>query len=524
MADSREAEWDLLEKSMPSADASRGEGEEAARGRGGEANAREDDRRRRRPGGSRERDGDDDQYGERSPGHGGERESRRDRRSRRRSRSRSRDADRDRGGRRRRRRRSRSRDAGMSTPEREEERERRRQEREADRQRREMEKLDRDTRTVFVTNLSTKLDERGIFRFFSKVGKVTDVRIIYDRHTPKSKGMAYVEFADKSFIHPALELTGQELNGQAIGVKTSEAEKNIAWEAEQAEKKKLGAAYGQGVPYVGNSGPCKLRVGGLHLGLREDDIKAVFEPFGELDFISMIKEEGEAKFASAFVQFKQTTHAMLALSQLNGLELVGIPIRVSIASQGAQAAASTMAAAVESLGELDEGGGGLKMDSRGRAALMARLAGQDKEVEKGFAIDPTTGLPTTVDAIKPMDAPGEALPLAAQPITQGVLGPGSPIPTPCLLLKNLFNAEEETDPEWWLDIAEDVKGECEKFGEVTHAFVDKDSRGFVYLKFGDTAGCTKAQQALHARWFAGRKIAAEFQFTEVYDGHFGLKN
>ena len=50
MADAREAEWDLLEKSMPSADASRGEGEEAARGRGGEANAREDDRRRRRPG------------------------------------------------------------------------------------------------------------------------------------------------------------------------------------------------------------------------------------------------------------------------------------------------------------------------------------------------------------------------------------------------------------------------------------------------------------------------------------------
>ena len=373
--------------------------------------------------------------------------------------------------------------------------------------------------------MSTKLDERGIFQFFSKVGKVTDVRIIYDRNTPTSKGMAYVEFSDRKFIHPALELTGRELNGQIISVKTSEAEKNIVWEAEQAQKKKLGAAYGQSMPYTGSAGPCKLRVGGLHLGLSEDDIKAVFEPFGPLDYISLMKDEegGAGKYASAFVQFRLTSHAMLALSQLNGLELVGIPIRVSIASQGAQAAASTMAAPVESLGELDEDGAGLKLDSRSRAALMARLAGQDKEIEKGFTIDPMTGLPTTVDAVKPIDDPREALPLAAQPITQGVLGPGSPIPTPCLLLKNLFNAAEETEPEWWLDIAEDVKGECEKFGEITHTFVDKDSQGFVYLRFTNTASSTRAQQALHARWFAGRKIAAEFQFEETYDGHFGLK-
>jgi RNA-binding protein 39 len=91
------------------------------------------------------------------------------------------------------------------------------------------------------------------------------------------------------------------------------------------------------------------------------------------------------------------------------------------------------------------------------------------------------------------------------------------------LLKNLFDPGEETDPEWWLDIAEDVKGECEKFGGITHTYVDKDSQGFVYLRFVDEASCTRAQSALHARWFAGRKIAAEYQFKEIYDGHFGLQ-
>jgi RNA-binding protein 39 len=42
----------------------------------------------------------------------------------------------------------------------------------------------------------------------------------------------------------------------------------------------------------------------------------------------------------------------------------------------------------------------------------------------------------------------------------------------------------------------------------------------VYLKFADVAGASKAKDALHGRWFAGRTVAAEFQFTAVYDRHF----
>ena len=84
----------------------------------------------------------------------------------------------------------------------------------------------------------------------------------------------------------------------------------------------------------------------------------------------------------------------------------------------------------------------------------------------------------------------------------------------------LAAGEEETEDEWWLDIAEDVREECAQFGEVTHAFVDRESEGFVYLKFADVAGASKAKDALHGRWFAGRTVAAEFQFTAVYDRHF----
>ena len=53
----------------------------------------------------------------------------------------------------------------------------------------------------------------------------------------------------------------------------------------------------------------------------------------------------------------------------------------------------------------------------------------------------------------------------------------------------MFDPAEETEPNWDEEIAEDVKGECSKFGTVTFIHVDRDSkvskgsplRNFFYL-------------------------------------------
>ena len=39
----------------------------------------------------------------------------------------------------------------------------------------------------------------------------------------------------------------------------------------------------------------------------------------------------------------------------------------------------------------------------------------------------------------------------------------------------------ETADNWDAEIAEDVGGECGKYGPVEHVHVDRDSRGFVYV-------------------------------------------
>jgi RNA-binding protein 39 len=62
---------------------------------------------------------------------------------------------------------------------------------------RELMELDRDIRTIFAYNLPLKATEKELFQFFSSAGQIGDVRIIVDRNTRKSKGFAYIEYANR---------------------------------------------------------------------------------------------------------------------------------------------------------------------------------------------------------------------------------------------------------------------------------------------------------------------------------------
>uniref|UniRef100_A0A7C9CUT7 RRM domain-containing protein n=2 Tax=Opuntia streptacantha TaxID=393608 RepID=A0A7C9CUT7_OPUST len=108
--------------------------------------------------------------------------------------------------------------------------------------------------------------------------------------------------------------------------------------------------------------------------------------------------------------------------------------------------------------------------------------------------------------------PGQVLPA---PISE-------PIGTPseCLLLKNLFDPSTETDPEFDLDIKEDVGEECSKFGRVRHIYVDKHSAGHVYLRFDNKEAAMNAQRGMHMRWFARRLIIAVFMQPQDYEAKF----
>ena len=61
--------------------------------------------------------------------------------------------------------------------------------------------MERDARTVFVTNLPLKVTDRELYRFFEKAGRVNDIRLIHDRNTRRSKGIGYVEYREFGSVH-----------------------------------------------------------------------------------------------------------------------------------------------------------------------------------------------------------------------------------------------------------------------------------------------------------------------------------
>lgn len=84
-------------------------------------------------------------------------------------------------------------------------------------------------------------------------------------------------------------------------------------------------------------------------------------------------------------------------------------------------------------------------------------------------------------------------------------------PTQHILVRNMFDKDEETDDRWWDDIKEDVEEECSKYGKVTNVVVMHTiPGGMVYVSFEREDMAKAAATALEGRWFAQRQLHVEY--------------
>ncbi|XP_046404322.1 RNA-binding protein 39 isoform X1 [Ischnura elegans] len=374
---------------------------------------------------------------------------------------------------------------------------------------------ERDARTVFCMQLSARVRGRDLEEFFSAVGKVRDVRLITCNKTRRFKGIAYVEFKDPDAVPLAMGLSGQKLLGIPIIVQHTQAEKNRAGtstvggssaSAAAAAATKgvgagglgvagslsasvlggLGGALGGTGVGVGGGGPMRLYVGSLHFNITEDMLRGIFEPFGKIDNIQLIMdpETGRSK-GYGFITFHDAEDAKKALEQLNGFELAGRPMKVGHVTERSDSASGP---SILDSDELDRTG--IDLGATGRLQLMFKLAeGTGMQIPPAAAnalnLNPVGGLPSQ----------------AATP----------PIATQCFMLANMFDPTTETNPNWDIEIRDDVIEECNKHGGVFHVYVDRASlQGNVYVKCPSIATAVAAVNSLHGRWFAGRVITAAY--------------
>jgi RNA-binding protein 23/39 len=166
---------------------------------------------------------------------------------------------------------------------------------------------ERDRRTVFVQQLAARLRTKELIQFFEKVGPVKEAQIVKDRVSGRSKGydapkplfdlmltlvsVGYVEFKQEESVPLAIQLTGQKLLGIPIIAQLTEAEKN-----RQARNPEASSGNHNSIPFH------RLYVGNIHFSITESDLQNVFEPFGELEFVQLQKEEMGRSRGYGFVQ------------------------------------------------------------------------------------------------------------------------------------------------------------------------------------------------------------------------------
>lgn len=72
---------------------------------------------------------------------------------------------------------------------------------------------------IYVGNLMFDVSESTLREAFEEFGQVTEVRLIMDKYSGKSKGFGFIEMPDKAEAEKAMaEMNGKELMGRALNV------------------------------------------------------------------------------------------------------------------------------------------------------------------------------------------------------------------------------------------------------------------------------------------------------------------
>ncbi|WFC98553.1 Phosphatidylinositol-3-phosphatase SAC1 [Malassezia yamatoensis] len=344
---------------------------------------------------------------------------------------------------------------------------------------------DYESRSVFCSNLPSAAGERDLGEFFEEnLGNdtVVFVQFVYNYHTGQNLHAAYVELKSSDLIYKALSLNGHTLFGESITVQNVEgarfhASSDYLLIPKEAHAQPLNHMHRAPVTHQ-NSAPSqpssRLYVGNLQYDIGSEHVRAVFEPFGEVEEAEVYYDHATGKSKGfAFVQFRNADDAHRATEQLNGYELAGRQMRVGTSKARISSGPVRDRNGPPLTTRFDEGGGSGINSADKRAALMEKLARGD---ESTYGPAQTPPIPVTNSS--------------------------------ALLLKHMFDPATETG-DWAAELRDDIRMEAEKYGPVEHVLVEKQSPdGEVFVLFTSDTHAQQARSALHGRYFGGQKIEA----------------
>jgi len=113
-----------------------------------------------------------------------------------------------------------------------------------------------EDRKIFVGGISYEVSDADLQQHFAKFGEVASANVKFDRITGRSRGFAFVEFANVEACQRALQTREQQIKNKAVEVKPAKSHENK-----------------------------KVFIGGIPADLTEEELRQHFETYGKVEEI-----------------------------------------------------------------------------------------------------------------------------------------------------------------------------------------------------------------------------------------------
>lgn len=324
--------------------------------------------------------------------------------------------------------------------------------------------ITRQARRIYVGNLPFGFNEQEMIDFFNQQMHLNGLaqaegNPILACHINRDKNFAFLECRSIDETTTCMAFDGINFKGQSLKLRRPRDYQPLP---SNSGLETLGGVVPGSLPNVISTvvpeSEDKLFVGCIPNYLNEEQVQELLTSFGQLKSFNLVKDynTGLSK-GYAFAEYKDSPTTDQAIAGLNGMQLGEKRLVIQRASKGA----------------------------------------------------------------KSMVAAGGPAQLQVPGMPGGVVGTGQPTEVLCLL--NMVVAEELGDEEEYEDILEDIREECTRFGEVRSIEIPRPVPGVevpglgkVFIEFGSSLECQRAQHALTGRKFANRVVVTSYYDPDKY--------
>lgn len=307
--------------------------------------------------------------------------------------------------------------------------------------------------------------------FFEKKCPVRDIKLVKDKNK-NFKGLAYIEFYQKSSVSSAIEFSGSDFKGRSLFIEESQADKNREFTAKSLSSVSSSIMVGiikepEPSSPIDESSLLRLYVGNFDYGITEEMARDLLGQFGPMAYCKLQTEPNGQSKGYAFVEYYSKEHAILAFNKLNTVNISNRPIRCNFTKRARMKNPDLPPSPppLYSHRSLNQPGSEKKDSINGDYQVHL----DDNNLKNNQS---------RIQLIQLLAASGSSG--GSQPnLNKNLPSPGNP--TCCICLKNMFDPTTENSIDFDKEIQIDVLEEANTFGKVVHIFVDKNS--FVCINY-----------------------------------------